>query len=140
MPSSWDPRHEHVQEVIGRFFDLPVFIFFGLSLPWRDWLELEWTAWLFVPAILLLRRLPVWLLLGRLLPSLRDGREAGFNGWFGPIGVAALFYAAEATHMTGLDRIWTIGSLIVFASILTHGISATPLIEAYGKLVARRRN
>jgi NhaP-type Na+/H+ or K+/H+ antiporter len=36
-----DPRTEHVQEAIGRFFDLPVFVLFGLSVPWHDWLALD---------------------------------------------------------------------------------------------------
>jgi NhaP-type Na+/H+ or K+/H+ antiporter len=133
-----DPRHEHVQEAIGRFFDLPVFILFGLSVPWHDWLALESTAWLFVLAVLLLRRPPLWLLLRPLLPSLQHRREALFNGWFGPIGIAALFYAAEATHMTHIDRVWTIASLVVFASIVLHGISATPLIRRFGRLIALR--
>ncbi len=131
-----DPRYEHVQEAIGRFFDLPVFVLFGLSVPWRAWLQLDWTAGLFVLTVLLLRRPPVWLLLRPILPSLEDRREALFNGWFGPIGIAALFYAAEATHITSIDQVWTIGSLVVFASIVMHGISATPLIRRYGRLIA----
>jgi sodium/hydrogen antiporter len=90
--------------------------------------------------VLLLRRPPVWLLLQPLLPSLRDRREAFFNGWFGPIGIAALFYAAEASQITNLDQVWTIGSLVVFGSILVHGISATPLIRRYGRLIALRRS
>jgi sodium/hydrogen antiporter len=85
--------------------------------------------------VLLLRRPPVWLLLQPLLPSLRNRREVSFNGWFGPIDIAALFYAAEATHITELHQVWTLASLVVFASILVHGISATPLIRRYGRLM-----
>ena len=69
---------------------------------------------------------------------LQHRREALFNGWFGPIGIAAPFYAAEASHMTHIDRIWTIASLVVFASILLHGMSATPLIRRFGGLIALR--
>lgn len=133
-----DPDHEHVQEAIGRFFDLPVFILFGLLAPWPDWLALDGMSWLFVLAVLLLRRPPVWLLLKPLLPSVRNHREALFNGWFGPIGIAALLYAAEASDLTGRGEIWTLGSLVVSASIVLHGMSATPLIRHYGRLVARR--
>jgi sodium/hydrogen antiporter len=135
-----DPRTEHVQEAIGRFFDLPVFVLIHLSVPWRDWLAIDWTAWAFVAAVLLLRRPPVWLLLQALLPSPRNRREASFNGWFGPIGIAALFYAAEASQITNLVQVWTIGGLVVFASILVHAISATPLIRRYGRLIALRRS
>jgi NhaP-type Na+/H+ or K+/H+ antiporter len=78
----------------------------------------------------------VWLLLQPLLPSLRYRREALFNGWFGPIGIAALFYAAEGSQLTGVHLVWTIVSLVVFASIVLHGASATPLLHYYGRLPA----
>lgn len=130
-----DPRHEHTQEAIGRFFDLPVFVLFGLSVPWQAWLSLDTNVWLFAGLVLLLRRPPVWLVLHPLLGSLTQSREALFNGWFGPIGIAALFYAAEATHLTHMDQIWTIASLVVSASIILHGISATPLIRRFGRLI-----
>jgi NhaP-type Na+/H+ or K+/H+ antiporter len=32
--------------------------------------------------------------------------------------------------------VWTVGSLVVFASIVMHGMSATPLIRRYGRLFA----
>ena len=113
---------------------------FGLSVPWGAWLHLDWTAWAFMLAVLLIRRPPVWLLLQPVLPSLEDRRGALFNGWFGPIGIAALFYAAEANHITDIDLVWTIGSLVVSASIIVHGISATPLIRRYGRLIALGRS
>lgn len=60
-----------------------------------------------------------------------------FNGWFGPIGVSALFYAALVHHETGNETVWPVVSLVVFLSTLVHGISATPLTGAYGRSVGR---
>jgi sodium/hydrogen antiporter len=54
-------------------------------------------------------------------------------GWFGPIGVAALFYANLSVREAGVEEAWVIGSLIICASILVHGLSATPLTRLYGK-------
>jgi sodium/hydrogen antiporter len=49
-------------------------------------------------------------------------------GWFGPIGVAALYYASLS-----VGEAWVVGSLIICASILVHGLSVTPLTRLYGK-------
>ena len=57
-----------------------------------------------------------------------------FLGWFGPIGVAALYYANLSVGEAGVEEAWVIGSLIICASILVHGLSATPLTRLYGKL------
>lgn len=129
-----DAWHEHVQEAIGRFFDIPIFIFFGVVLPWREWLELGWVGVLVAVLVLALRRLPTWWLLSPLLPSLRSRRDVLFNGWFGPIGIAALLYATEIRHEVEQgDTVWAIASLVVFASIVVHGITATPLTRLYGR-------
>jgi NhaP-type Na+/H+ or K+/H+ antiporter len=47
-------------------------------------------------AILLLRRLPFMLACYRWIPDIRTFREAAFTGWFGPMGVGAVFIATLA--------------------------------------------
>jgi NhaP-type Na+/H+ or K+/H+ antiporter len=134
--SPTDPVLAHMQDAVARFFDIPIFIVLGALLPWAGWGELGWTGIAFAAAILLLRRLPAWLLIRPLLPSVRTLRETAFNGWFGPIGIAAIFYAVELQHEPGVEhseRIWHIVSLVVFGSIILHGITATPLTLAFGR-------
>ncbi|WP_347159439.1 cation:proton antiporter [Pontibacter chitinilyticus] len=65
-----DIEQEGVQESMGRIFTIPIFMLFGLILPWSDWMALGWNAVWIVVAILLFRRLPVILLLGPLLKKL----------------------------------------------------------------------
>ena len=65
------------------------------------------------------------------LPSWRDGLWAG---WFGPIGVAALFYATLAMRRAEVDSIWPLVSLITCASVALHGLSAAPLTRLYGRV------
>ena len=126
---------EEVQEAISRFFDLPIFVVLGMALPWREWLELGWGGALLVVAVLLLRRLPAVLALRSLLGPLRSrGKDVLFLGWFGPIGAAALYYAAFSLRETGIEAAWTVGSLVICASVLVHGVSATPLTKLYGRL------
>src|ERR687891_781078 len=126
---------EDIQEAISRFFDLPIFVVLGMALPWEGWLELGWGGILLATAVLLLRRLPAVLALRPLLGPLGSkGKDVLFLGWFGPIGAAALYYAAFSYRETSIEAAWTVGSLVICASVLVHGVSATPLTKLYGRL------
>jgi len=103
-------RQEHFKEAFGRFFDLPVMILFGAVIPWQGWADLGWHGAVFAVGIFLLRRPPVWLLLGRFMPWAGPPR-ALFGGWFGPIGGAALFCAVEIQGRMGLHTVWPVVSL-----------------------------
>jgi sodium/hydrogen antiporter len=126
---------EEIQEAISRFFDLPIFVLLGMALPWQGWLDLGWRGPLLVVAVLVLRRLPTVLALRPLLGPLRGrARDVLFLGWFGPIGAAALYYATFSLRETGIEEAWVVGSLIICASVVIHGVSATLLTKLYGRL------
>lgn len=133
-----DPRDEEeeqqVEEVFNRLFTLPVFVFFGMAIPWAEWAALGWRGPALVAGILLFRRLPMVLSLRRAIRPLDRTADALFVGWFGPIGIAAVFYATLAVRETGIDIVWTVCSLIVAGSILAHGATATLLTVRYGRL------
>ena len=59
--------------------------------------------------------------------------RALFAGWFGPVGVGAMYYAMFVQDRTGITAAWPVISLVVGASILAHGISGTPLTQALGR-------
>lgn len=126
-------EEERIQEAVDRFFTLPIFLLLGAVLPWQAWFELGWKGIVLALAVLLLRRLPGLLVLSPLIRELRSTSDALFLGWFGPIGIAALFYAHLSVHRTGNETVWTVSSLLICASILIHGISATPLSCLYGR-------
>lgn len=133
-----DPKDEaaeqEVEEVLNRLFTIPVFVVFGVAIPWQEWLALGWRGPALVAAVLAVRRLPMVLALGPLLEPLDRPAGTLFVGWFGPIGIAALFYATLAVHETGLRVVWVAGSLVVAGSILAHGLTATPFTLWYGRL------
>lgn len=102
-----------------------------MALPLSAWVALGWSGAALVVAVLLLRRLPViFALRGALGPLDRD---ALFVGWFGPIGVAAVFYATLAVRHTGDRRVWVVDSLLVAGSVVAHGATATPLTLWFGR-------
>lgn len=127
-------QEERIQEAVDRFFTLPIFLLLGLVMPWQDWLQLGWKGLLLVVAILLLRRLPAIQALNPLIKRLHGVSDPLFVGWFGPIGVAALYYSHLALRLTGNHQVWVVSSLLIFASTLAHSISATPLSQLYGSL------
>jgi sodium/hydrogen antiporter len=131
-------RQEQMQESVTRFFILPIFVLLGLALPWQEWLDLGWSAVLLIVAVLLLRRLPALLAASPLLGPVCGLRNALFVGWFGPVGVAALYYAALSQRETGVSEAWVVGSLVICASVVAHGMSAAPLSKLYGRRAGER--
>ncbi|WP_051286325.1 cation:proton antiporter [Salinimicrobium terrae] len=92
-----DLKEERIQETMERLTTVPVFFILGLILPWQDWFSMGWTAVWIVVLILLFRRLPALLLLMPVMPQFRKKiYSVLIMGWFGPIGVAALYYAVLA--------------------------------------------
>ena len=121
-----------IDEAVNRFLVLPLFVAIGVVLPWSAWADLGWRGPALVVGVLLLRRLPVIWLLRR---PLRLGRpDAAFAGWFGPIGVSALFYLSlEAERLAVEPVVLAAGSLVVAASTVVHGVTSSP-----GRVLYRR--
>ena len=62
-----------------------------------------------------------------------------FIGWFGPRGLSSLLFAllVVAQGVPGAEYLLAITGIVVIASVFAHGVTATPLIAAYGRAVAR---
>ncbi len=132
-----DEEHRDYQHVIKQVLQVPIFALFGAALPWAQWEELGWKGPALVVAVLLLRRIPAILLLKPVVGQIRGWNEALFVGWFGPVGVGALFFAAVATKETHDEQIWTIATLIIAATIVAHDLTSTPLSQWLGRRTSR---
>ncbi|WP_142849877.1 cation:proton antiporter [Telmatospirillum sp. J64-1] len=126
LDPSEELEEEKFQETAKRTFEFPIFVLFGLAAPLGAWAALGWHGIALCILILLLRRLPWVMLTKRGMPVLKTKGQVLFTGWFGPIGVAATFYAMIVDKRTGLGEVWEVASLVIFASILAHGITSTP--------------
>lgn len=128
-----------IDEALNRFAVLPFFLLLGASLPWAAWRDLGWVAVAVAVGVLVLRRLPWLLLLAR--PLRLRLRDAVFLGWFGPVGVSAVFYLTEsAIELPSQEatRVLALGAAVVVASTLAHGLTSSPSRGAY--VVAARRS
>lgn len=131
-------NEEQGQETVNRFFAIPIFILLGIAIPWEGWQELGWRGVLLACAVLLLRRPVTLLLLRPILPGIRGVPDALFVGWFGPMAVAAIYYASMMEHLLGEPVIWDVVSLVACASVLAHGITGAPLTRLYGDIAGNR--
>ena len=124
-------QQDSLDEAFNRYLIVPVFLLLGAVLPFGQWRDLGWGAVAFAAGVLLLRRPPVVLLLARPLGLSR--RDALFAGWFGPMGVSAVFYLvlAESEGVTD-PRLFAAGTLAVAVSTVAHGVSAVPARALYG--------
>ncbi|KAK5821933.1 Sodium/hydrogen exchanger family-domain-containing protein [Linnemannia elongata] len=140
----------HIQETIDMLLNLACFVYIGASIPFANFhdMALELSVWrLIVLAILILmlRRLPFVMALKRFIPALASYREAAFAGWFGPIGVGAVFFSKVTASMTNpsnlgdnphnIERLLRVRSVVypvvmflVLSSVLIHGVTV-PLLH-----------
>lgn len=128
-----------LDEVANRYLVIPFFVVIGAVLPWAEWQALGWGGVGFAAAALLVRRPPIILTLCRLL-GLR-GRDALFAGWFGPIGVSAVFYVTFSIEEGVRDpRLFAAATLAVAVSTLVHGVTGTPGRRLYVRARNRSAN
>lgn len=125
--------------VIDMLFNTTAFIYIGAIIPFSSFNDHElhfewWRLVILAICILLVRRLPAILALYRWIPDIKTFREACFTGWFGPMGVGAIFIGTLAktsmppgevekdTEQVDLLResIMPIVSFLVLSSIVTR--------------------
>jgi NhaP-type Na+/H+ or K+/H+ antiporter len=74
-----------------------------------------------------------------LLPATVSRRARAFVAWFGPRGLSSLLFGLllVTAGVPGAERLLAIVGLVVIASDVLHGSSATPLAAWYGRQIAR---
>ncbi|KAJ2389223.1 hypothetical protein GGI23_005882 [Coemansia sp. RSA 2559] len=130
-----------LQETLNVLLSMSFFIYFGTIIPWTSYTSENvldpWRIAVVIILVMCLRRLPTVMLTYKLVPAIRTWQEALFAGWFGPIGVSAVFYSIETIkqlddneHSNGgrvSEIVYPIICAIVFGSVLVHGITI-PLV------------
>jgi len=120
----------HGAETAGTVFELLVLALLGSMLTLSGIGDPGLAGWLLAPLLIIVIR-PA-LVLATSGTRLMDLRARLFLGFFGVRGVAALFYAAVVVESHVLRPaeqhivVWTT-IVVVIVSIVTHGVSATPL-------------
>ncbi|KAI8089555.1 Sodium/hydrogen exchanger family-domain-containing protein [Halteromyces radiatus] len=155
---SWDEwfrietEEAHFQDVIDMMLNLAVFVYIGTIIPWSEFGNAAiglspWRLVVIAILVLLFRRLPIVVALKPVMPAMKTYREAIFSGWFGPMGVGAVFlamiakeeleevYAGKPQHVS-IELITPVVLFIVLSSTLVHG-TTIPLFKI-GKRIRTR--
>lgn len=130
-------QFEQYQQVIKQVLQVPIFVLLGAALPWAQWEALGWKAPALIVSIFIFRRIPAMLLLKPFVSPLRRWDEALFAGWFGPIGIGALYFAALTHKETHNEHVWVVTTLLVASTVVLHDLTSTPFSRWLGRRVPR---
>ena len=136
------------QEIIDMLLNAAIFMYIGMIIPWNEYSNeaLGLNGWRVVVLgimVILLRRIPWVMSAYKIIPVLQTWQESAFVGWFGPIGVGAVYYIEVALQAVPDDdtrehlrrTISPVVLFCVFSSVVTHGVTI-PLIY-FGPHVVR---
>ncbi|KAK8092347.1 sodium/hydrogen exchanger family domain-containing protein [Apiospora kogelbergensis] len=144
-------RHDEVNSCIDVLLNFAGFMYIGVTVPWPNFDQaattgITWPRLLALGLLVLaFRRIPALLACYRMMPHvMRSWKEAVFMGYFGPIGVGAIYYLEHTTivllgvanpsaSMQALLK--SIGPVVYFLalfSIVVHGLSIPILNCVYG--------
>ncbi|KAF5024483.1 hypothetical protein F66182_3423 [Fusarium sp. NRRL 66182] len=143
-------RHDEVNHCLDVLLNFGGFMFIGTALPWDQFNDPDGTGVTYPRLValgfmvLLFRRIPAILALYKLMPAVvKDYKEALFMGYFGPIGVGAVFYLEHIRHLFPhpeeadeeetnlLNALGPVIYWLVFFSIVVHGLSIPVLNFIY---------
>jgi NhaP-type Na+/H+ or K+/H+ antiporter len=110
---------------LAELFQLPLLVLIGMMLPFDAWYRMGWPLLFAVILLLLIRRIPMLLLVKPMLRSIPDWPSAVFVGWFGPIGVGTVFYAAFVLQQAGAAEVYAFATAAIAGSVLAHGLTDT---------------
>ncbi len=122
---------EETQDALQQLLVVPVFVLFGSMLPWDAWIELGSSGLAFALWALVIRR-PAAAAIA-LAPTATPARGVAFLSWYGPIGVAAIYYAlfVERYALAEFERIFAATTLAVAVSVVVFSVTATPGVRRY---------
>lgn len=132
----------HFSNIIDLLFNVGTFIYIGALMPWHDFTngDINLSLWRLIVLsilVLLLKRIPIVVMLWKYIPDIKTFHEAIFAGYFGPMGVGAIFictygrlllpehvpYPPVSTNDVLAHTIQPIVYFFVLASVIVHGFT-----------------
>ncbi|KAK3988139.1 Sodium/hydrogen exchanger family-domain-containing protein [Cladorrhinum sp. PSN332] len=133
---------DSLQPTIDMLLNVSVFMWFGAVCPWSSFLNNDVVSlYRLVPLgilVLLFRRLPWVFAVHKFIPQIEEVRQAIFVGFFGPVGVSAIFYLyitlefLKSLQVDGKPRedvenlpetVLVVVWFLAICSIIVHGLS-----------------
>lgn len=142
-----ETKDDTLQPTLDLMLNFAIFLWLGVVMPWPQFNQpgINLPVWRFVLCgicVLIFRRLPAMLVFYRFIPTIRNIKEAIFAGFFGPIGIGAIFYLHTALNKLDefveenehgeahtYDPHWLITVMyplvyfLILSSVVIHGIT-----------------
>jgi NhaP-type Na+/H+ or K+/H+ antiporter len=118
----FEERADDIVEIVK----LGIFVVFGSLLTFGGLFDDGWAAVAIAAFTLLFARtIAIWI---ALIGTGVDTATKGFMAWFGPKGVATMTFSILILGMpiAENERIFNLAALVVFCSIIVHGLTDTP--------------
>ncbi|CAA9960606.1 Na antiporter 1 [Pyrenophora teres f. maculata] len=145
-----EKRHDEVNSCFDVILNFGGFMYIGTIIPWSEFQMPDVTGItvgrLMILGFLILafRRIPAIFLMYKIMPDcVKNWKEALFMGYFGPIGIGAVFYVEHTRHLfpkpgeatteeeeTLVAAMVPVVYFLVIFSIVVHGLSI-PALDAY---------
>lgn len=82
--------------IVDLIFNIATFIYIGAEMPWKEFVDGDMNLSVgrligLSILVLVLKRIPIVLALWKFIPDVKTFHEAMFTGFFGPMGVGAIF-------------------------------------------------
>lgn len=142
-----EERHDEVNSCVDVLLNFGGFMYIGAILPWGQFHDPDGTGLTYGRLVglglmvLAFRRIPAIYMTYKFMPKVcQDWKEALFMGYFGPIGIGAVFYVEHTRHLfpeagealTDEENQLTRAMIpvvywLVFFSIVVHGLSIPAL-------------
>lgn len=135
-------RDSNFSSIVDLLFNVATFIYIGAIMPWHDFVNADinlalWRLIVLSILVLLLKRIPVVVMMWKWIPDIKTFREAIFSGYFGPMGVGAIFmstygrllmvqHVEEPPKTTNDVLALTIQPIVFFfvlSSVFVHGFA-----------------
>lgn len=144
-------RHDEVNPAIDLLLNTGAFIYVGAIMPWSEFNQPDVTGITYPRLIALgvmvlsFHRIPAIMAMYKLMPSVcKSWKEALFMGYFGPIGVGAVFYLehtrvhlfhpigeGDAEETILMRAAGPVVMWLVLFSVIIHGVSIPILVLIY---------
>ncbi|WFD30924.1 hypothetical protein MSPP1_001950 [Malassezia sp. CBS 17886] len=128
--------------IVDLVFNIAVFIYIGTQMPWHSFNDqtINLSVWRLIVLsilVLLLKRIPIVIALWKFIPDIKTFHEALFSGYFGPMGVGAIFMCTlgrlllpeqvsippQSTNDVLTLTIEPIVYFFVLSSVIVHGFT-----------------
>ena len=131
LEEQYAERLEGTQSALEHLLVVPVFLLFGALVDWGAWTALGASGLAFAAWAILVRRPPAAAL--ALIATSTPRRGVVFLSWYGPMGVAALYYATfvERYDVPDFERVYAAATLAIAVSVVVFSLSATPGVRRY---------